>query len=95
MVKASDVPGLMEKKIEMDFYGESTLPYNQTCVNVGFNDAIKQIGSKTLKLKRDEAAEIMYSADRKLHPGGMKTIHYWKNIVDALNASLKDLLVAE
>lgn len=28
------------EKIEMDFYGESTQPYNQTCVNVGWNSAI-------------------------------------------------------
>ena len=34
---------ILPKEIEMDFYGESTLPYNQTCIDVGFNNCLKQI----------------------------------------------------
>ena len=53
--RLSEVLGL--KKIEMDFYGESTQPYNQTCVDVGYNQCLSEIDQ--FRIDEERLAEIL------------------------------------
>lgn len=95
-VKAKDIKGFHLPKIEMDFYGESTLPFNQTCVDVGFNNAINQQGERSLTLDRESLVHVLgqaYGMNKNSHK--VVDVDLMMDICDLLIANLPKLLIAE
>lgn len=97
-IRIGDVKGALPKKIEMDFYSESTQPYNQTCVNVGYNSAINEISNRCFTLNREKFAERLYNRYEKFKGGKIYrecneiTKNIWRLESDATLSNLPDLV---